>query len=178
MPPTGIQQERLHQRFDLYDADRDGRIDRSDLEQEARRIVRAFEEPENSPRAQALLTAYPQMFDYLTERGGHAPGSAMTKDEFVAVAHQEMLQHGPAGFGRVLRPSIRAMVDLCDTDGDGQVNPAEFRIWLKAISGDIDAEAAFSAIDADGDGRLTVDELVAAVGRYHAGETDAPLLGV
>ncbi|WP_329141451.1 EF-hand domain-containing protein [Streptomyces sp. NBC_00670] len=173
-----VQKKRLEQRFDLYDTNEDGRVDRKDLEEEAKRIVRAFGEHESAPRAQALLHAYPQMFDYLVARAGLGPGSSMTKEQFVNVAGQEMIQHGAAGFGRVLRPSIRAMVDLCDLDGDGQVNPVEFGKWLEAISGDIDAEEAFRAIDANGDGQLTVDELVTAVGNYHEGKQDAPLLGV
>ncbi|EGG47162.1 MULTISPECIES: EF-hand domain-containing protein [Streptomyces] len=178
MSLTGTQRKRLEQRFDLYDINEDGRIDRTDLEREAQRIVRAFGEHESSPRAQALLHAYPQMFDYLVARADLAAGSSMTKEQFVGVAEREMLRHGAAGFGKVLRPSIRAMVDLCDIDGDGQVNPAEFRRWLEAISGDIDAARAFEAIDANGDGQLSVDELVTAVGLYHEGKQDAPLLGV
>lgn len=62
------QDERLRQRFALYDANGDGRIERSDLEEEARRIVQAFGESENSPKAQALLYAYPYMWDYMMER--------------------------------------------------------------------------------------------------------------
>ncbi|MDQ0791261.1 Ca2+-binding EF-hand superfamily protein [Streptomyces sp. B3I7] len=178
MPLTGTQRKRLEQRFDLYDTNEDGRIDRADLEREAQRIVRAFGEHESSPRAQALLHAYPQMFDYLVARADLAAGSAMTKEQFVDIAAREMLQHGAAGFGKVLRPSIRAMVDLCDTDGDGEVSPDEFGTWLEAISGDIDAVRAFEEIDANGDGRLSVDELVTAVGHYHEGKQDAPLLGV
>lgn len=178
MTLTSAQQERLDQRFNLYDTNGDGRIDRSDLHREAQRVVQAFGEPEDSPKAQALLNAYPQMFDYLLEKGGHGAGASLTKEQFIAVAAQEMLQHGQAGFASVLRPSIQAMVALCDTDGDNQVSLAEFGKWIRAISPDIEAKTAFQAIDTDGNGQLSVDELVAAVGRYHAGETDAPLLGV
>lgn len=104
---------------------------------------------------------------------------ALPVEQFVEVATTQMLNEGAAGFSNMLRPSIRAMVDLCDTDGDGQVNPQEFRKWLGAIGNDrIDAEEAFRKVDADGNGQLSVEELVAAVGKYHAGELDAPLLGV
>lgn len=178
MSGNSVQQARLRQRFALYDTNGDGRIDRSDLEQEAQRIVEAFGETQNSPRAQALLNAYPQMFDFLNERSGAVAGGSMTEEQFLAAAEKEMLSDGIAGFGRVLQPSIRAMVELCDTDGDGQVSPTEFQKWLTAISAEIDAKEAFRAVDTDGNGRLSVDELVAAVGRYHAGELNAPLLGV
>ncbi|GHE09516.1 EF-hand domain-containing protein [Streptomyces alanosinicus] len=178
MALTDAQQERLDQRFKLYDTNGDGRIDRSDLHEEALRIVQAFGEPEGSLKAQQLLNAYPMMFDHLVRKGGHGAGASLTKEQFRAIAEQEILQHGQAGFASVLRPSIQAMVALCDTDGDGEVNPDEFDKWINAISPGIDAKAAFQAIDTDGNGQLTIDELVAAVGRYHAGETNAPLLGV
>lgn len=179
MSKKTAQVERLRQRFELYDTDGDGRIGRRDLEEEARRIVRAFGESEHSPKAQALLHAYPHMWDYMTQEAGIAAGQTLSLEQFVKIADTQMLSAGAAGFGTMLRPSIRAMVDLCDVDGDGQVNPEEFRTWLGAIGDNrIDADEAFRKVDADGNGQLSVEELVAAVGQYHAGELDAPLLGV
>jgi Ca2+-binding EF-hand superfamily protein len=179
MSNKNAQVERLLQRFALYDIDKDGRIDRGDLEREARRIVEAFDEPESSPKAQALLHAYPHMWDHMLQQSDHDAGQALTADQFVAIVNAQMLSQGAVGFSNMLRPSIRAMVDLCDVDGDGQVNPVEFRKWLGAIGNDrIDADAVFRQVDADRNGQLSVEELVAAVGKYHAGELDAPLLGV
>jgi Ca2+-binding EF-hand superfamily protein len=173
------QVERLRQRFALYDTNGDGRIERGDLEAEARRIVEAFGEPENSPKAQALLQAYPHMWDYMLQQAGRDADQSLTVEQFVEIADAQMLSQGAVGFSTMLRPSIRAMVDLCDVDGDGQVDPQEFRKWLGAIGSDrIDPDEAFRQVDTDGSGRLSVDELVAAVGKYHAGELDAPLLGV
>ncbi|MEU3713775.1 EF-hand domain-containing protein [Streptomyces catenulae] len=175
MSNKDLQQSRLQQRFALYDTDNDGQISRADLEKEAQRIVEAFGEPTDSPRAQLLLHAYPLLFDYLSEKVG--AGDTLTKDQFLQVAEEQVLADGPAGFARVLQPSIHAMVHLADTDGDGQISPPEFEKWLKAINAETDAGAAFQAVDANGDGQLSVQEIVHAVGRYHAGELDAPLLG-
>ncbi|GGX01184.1 EF-hand domain-containing protein [Streptomyces lomondensis] len=173
------QVERLQQRFGLYDTDGDGLIQRGDLVAEARRIVEAFGEPEGSPKAQALLHAYPHMWDYMMEQAGLGADQSLTLEQFVDIAGTQMLSRGAAGFSTVLRPSIRAMVDLCDVDGDGQVDPAEFRKWLAAIGNDrVDADKVFRQVDTNGNGQLSVEELVAAVGKYHAGELDAPLLGV
>jgi len=41
----------------------------------------------------------------------------------------------------------------------------------------IDLAEAFRQIDADGDGRLSVDELVQAIRAHHLGDIDMPLLG-
>lgn len=59
-----------------------------------------------------------------------------------------------------------------------EVNPAEFKMWLDAIGvSNTEAAEAFRQIDANGDGQLSVSELVQAVPAYHLGEIDVPLLG-
>lgn len=170
-------QDRLERRFVLWDSDGDGRIQRSDWEAEARRILTAFGEREDSPRGGAVISSYLGMWDYLSSQAG--PGtSSLTLDQFKSIAHDHIIDPGDAGFSSVLRPTIRAITDLCDTDGDGKISPREFRSWLKAVGADVStADEAFERIDRDGDGQLTVDELVHAVRDYHAGTLDVSLLG-
>ncbi|TSB23358.1 EF-hand domain-containing protein [Streptomyces benahoarensis] len=174
---NAVQEERLQRRFQLWDRDGDGRIDRSDWENEAQRILRAFETAPSSDRGEAVLTAYLGMWDYLAGHAGIEDGGSLGFDQFRDLAGRQLLDRGPEGFDEVLRPTIGSIVGLCDTDGDGQVDPEEFRSWIRAIgSPEETAETAFQAIDADGDGKLTVEELVQAVHKYHAGELDVALL--
>ena len=55
----------------------------------------------------------------------------------------------------------------------------ELRRWLGPAVGlsNADSDATFDRIDLDGDGRLTVDELVIAVREFHYGRSDIRLLG-
>jgi Ca2+-binding EF-hand superfamily protein len=178
MSVATVQQDRLARRFDLWDNDRNGRIERSDYEAEARTILGNFGEPESSPRGKALLDAYLAMWDFLARQAGVGRDGALDKQTFVQVAERSVLQHGDSGYAAVVRPCIRAIVDMCDTDGDGQVNRNEWKKWADAIGlSSQEAEAAFRGIDADGDGQLTVDELVQAVNDFHAGRSDVELLG-
>ncbi|MER5618929.1 EF-hand domain-containing protein [Streptomyces sp. NPDC002215] len=65
-----------------------------------------------------------------------------------------------------------------DVDGDGQVNPAEFKSWIDAIGvQDVNRQETFAQIDTDGGGQLSIEELVQAVRSYHLGDIDVPLLG-
>lgn len=174
---TAVKTDRLRQRFQMWDVDRNGRISRSDYEAEARRIIGAFGETPDSLRGAAVLDAYLRVHDFLAGRTGLG-NRPMTEDQFVAVLENEMFRHGDAGFGKVLRPMVRAVVDLCDTDGDGQVNRAEFRQWLRALGLDQGrADEAFRLLDTDGDGALTADELMRAVKDYYYGDLDIPLFG-
>jgi Ca2+-binding EF-hand superfamily protein len=174
---TSVQEQRLRRRFDMWDKNGDGTIDRSDWANEAKRILLSFGENESSPKGRALTEAYLGMWEYVAGQAGVGRDGALDFDEFKGVATEQMLERGQSGFDRVLRPTISAIADLCDTDGDGQVSPPEFRRWIHAIGSDEStADTAFKLIDTDGDGQLSVEELIAAVHRYHSGELEFSLL--
>ncbi|WP_086558562.1 EF-hand domain-containing protein [Streptomyces africanus] len=174
---TSVQEQRLRRRFDMWDKNGDGTIDRSDWEGEAKRILLSFGENENSPKGRALTDAYLGMWDHIAEEAGVGRDGALDFDRFQAVAAAEVLDRGQDGFDEVLRPTISAIAGLCDTDGDGQISPQEFQRWIVAIgSNEATAGTAFKLIDTDGDGHLSVDELIAAVHRYHSGELEFSLL--
>lgn len=175
---TAVKNERLELRFDKWDSDGNGRIERSDLEAEAHRILAAFGESPSTPQGRALLESFTGTFEYLAERAGVGRGGGLDRQQFLQVIEAEVFQGGDAGFGRVVRPMIQAILNVCDTDGDGEVNPTEFAKWLKAAGvSKAKADESFRLIDTNGSGSLTVDELVAAVKAYHFGTLDVPLMG-
>jgi hypothetical protein len=161
----------------MWDQNGDGTIDRSDWAGEAQRILLSFGASENSTKGRALTTAYLGMWEYLAGQAGVGSDGALSLDQFKDVAAKQVLDRGQVGFDQVLRPTISAIADLCDTDGDGQVSPAEFQRWIRAIGSDEStADVAFRQIDADNDGQLSVEELIQAVHRYHSGELEFSLL--
>ncbi|GLZ31834.1 calcium-binding protein [Lentzea sp. NBRC 105346] len=175
---TAVKNDRLKKRFEKWDVNGNGRIEKSDYEAEARRIIAAFGEAAESPQARVLTNAFIVMFEYLAGKAGVGPDGSMTLEQFTEVVEAEVFASGDAGFSRVVEPTIRAIVGLCDTDGDGEVSHREFGKWLDAIGVEPSAaKASFEAIDTNGNGKLTVDELVRAVRDYHLGKLDVPLLG-
>ena len=175
---TTLSNERIVQRFQLYDVNRDNVIERADLEAEAQRIIDAFGESPDSPRGSALLEAYRALWEFMAEKTGAGSTGSVNLDKFTTFTQQPILGPGSAGFARVLRPTVSAMVALVDTDGDGRVSPPEFTRWLNAIGVDrASAEQAFQVLDVNRDGQLDTDELVNAVREYHEGRLDVPLLG-
>ncbi|KJK35171.1 signal transduction protein [Streptomyces variegatus] len=174
---TSVQEQRLRRRFDMWDKNGDGTIDRSDWAGETKRILLSFGENESSPKGRALADAYLGMWEYVAGQAGVGVDGALGFEEFKGVAREQVLDRGQAGFDQVLRPTISAIADLCDTDGDGQVSPQEFQRWIGAIGSDEStADTAFKLIDTDGDGQLSVEELIEAVHRYHSGELEFALL--
>jgi len=170
-------QERIEQRFALWDTDGDGDVDRSDFETEGKSIVQSLGESENSPRGRAVINGYLELWNALAELGGVGSDGSLTAEQISAVGEQAF-DKGAAGFAELARPTIRAIVDLCDTDGDGQISVDEFGRWMDAIGVDKpSAEESFSKIDTNGSGSLSVDELVNATRDFHLGDLDVPLLG-
>lgn len=176
--PTTVQEERLVQRFNHWDEDNSGTIEKRDFDAESAKIVAGFGETETSPRGAAVVQAFAQMWEQLASWGGVGTDGSLTLEQFVAAVDKHMLAAGDQGFAALLRPTIQAIVGLVDTDGDGLVNPDEYKVWLAAIGVDEStAVDTFHQIDENGDGQLTVDELVHAVRDFHAGTLDVSLLG-
>ncbi|MFJ8966880.1 EF-hand domain-containing protein [Lentzea sp. NPDC102401] len=176
---TALSRENDVRRFQKWDADNDGIIDRSDYGAEARRIVGAFGESLNSGRGRAVMEALIVLHRRQADAAGVGLGGAMNQRQYLAANQELMFGRGDEGFDELLRPVIAAIADLCDTDRDGLVSKVELRRWLGNAVGlsDADSDAAFDRIDLDGDGTLTVDELVVAVREFHYGRLDIPLLG-
>jgi Ca2+-binding EF-hand superfamily protein len=167
---------RLEERFNLWDHNGNGVIERSDFEQEIQNILGRFGADPSGPGAAGLKAAYLGLFDRLARAAGT---DQMSKEDFVRAAEAEIVSRGNAGFAEVLQPTIQAIMGIADTDGDGEISPVELERWFDAIGlGAVQAREAFSQIDTDGDGSLSVGELVAAGRDYHLGKNDIPLLGV
>ncbi|MEJ2854450.1 MULTISPECIES: EF-hand domain-containing protein [unclassified Saccharothrix] len=175
---TAVKNQRLEKRFEKWDVDGDGLIERSDLEAEAQRILKAFGESPSSPQGRAVIDSFVGTYEYLADKAGVGAAGGLDREKFLRVIETEVFQGGDAGFARVVRPMIQAILNVCDTDGDNEINPSEFARWMGAVGVDAaTAKSAFSQVDVNGNGSLTVDELVGAVKAYHFGTLDAELLG-
>ncbi|WP_433213096.1 EF-hand domain-containing protein [Microtetraspora malaysiensis] len=165
---------RLEERFRLWDSDGNGVIERSDFEAEADGILSRLG-AHGTARGAELRQAYLDMFDRLAAAAG---STRLTREAFLQIADQEIVSKGDAGFASMVRPAIQAIVNVLDVDGDGAVSPAEMAKWFDAMGlAPQVAGRAFADLDANGDGKLSVTELVDAVRDYHLGKHDIPLLG-
>lgn len=159
-------------RFDQFDVNQDGRIDRSDFEQEANRLIRAFGADPDSPRAIVLRHSYMSVYEYIVSQAD-VKSEALSREEFVAAATSAISNRGGAGFAEVMAPYAYACANLCDIDGDGMISRQEIATWLAVIGVRADAvDEAYQAIDTDRDGKVTIDELVAAIKGYVLGQTE------
>jgi len=164
-------------RFDHFDANKDGTIDRSDFESEADQVIEAFGADPLSPRARALKDSYIGVYEYLISKAGSTNGT-LTREQFVTISQSSISDQGDPGFADVLRPYAQASANLCDTDGDGQITRDEYDKWLTVIGvSPDDADASYQKIDTNKDGIVSIDEFVEAIRSYVLGERDLRMLG-
>lgn len=91
--------------------------------------------------------------------------------EFVTAA-QHRLRDDPAGFAEVVRPWAEAVIRIADTDGDGEVGLDEWTRMLIAMG--VSPQCAHDRAretDKDGDGTVTLRELLDTAAEFYASET-------
>lgn len=168
---------KLARAFTHLDADRSGVIDADDIIALGSRLLTALAEPTDSPKAERVMGGLADFWqDLFTELDIDRDGK-VTPEEYKQGMTRLYAQGGPA-YDRSFRPMMNAILTIVDTDGDGLISPQEFHRAQEAFDTRLspaDTEALFRRIDANGDGCLTVDELLAAVREYYTGtDEDAP----
>ncbi|NUT31973.1 MAG: hypothetical protein HOV79_02755 [Hamadaea sp.] len=166
---TDLQIEKLDRAFDHIDANHSGEIERDDLLGLGSRVLLGFGEAPTSTKGKQLLDRFDELW---TEILAHADGDgsgAISPSEFRAAMISAYIEGRK--FDKSFRPAAVAIAALCDHDGDGAIGMNEFQILQSAFgTGDGDAVSAFQRLDTDGNGTLSVDELVQAAHDYYIGE--------
>lgn len=70
---TAVKNDRLKKRFEKWDVNGNGKIEKSDFEAEAGRIINAFGEDPASPQARAVKDSFVAMYEYLASKAGLKP---------------------------------------------------------------------------------------------------------
>ncbi|MEU0868769.1 lipase family protein [Nocardia brasiliensis] len=151
--------------FDLLDRTGDGFLTRDDYDALALRLVQAAGEPPGSAKAQAVRHGYRALW--------HAVRTAADADGDGRVSAAEFADWLGSGaeFAGDIEPLARAVIALADT-GDGLLQPAELdRILLGGNFSRAESREIFARLDRDGDGAVSVAELVDAVRAFCARPT-------
>jgi Ca2+-binding EF-hand superfamily protein len=165
----------LAMRFQHWDRDHNGYIERSDLEESARRVGEAFGQAVDSTEQHTLNESCRQLWRVLA---GHADvdlDGRISQDEYIA-AFSSAVMAEPNAFDLVYRTLLEDVVNLADANGDGRLNEEEYLRLLQSWydADESDATAAFRRLDRDDDGYLTLDEMVRSATEFYL--SDDPLL--
>jgi len=169
---------RLVKRFEKWDTDGNGLLEAGDFKAEAARIARNLGRDANSPEAQQLLNAFQGLYEHLAQRVGTPAEKGISREQFLDTTQEMLFQEGEESFDCALAPLVQALIRLCDDDHDGELDAGEFHAWLTAVGvPSIKAGEMFEKVDANGDGRLSEEELLRVLREFHFGRLDVELLG-
>ncbi|MFJ6556845.1 EF-hand domain-containing protein [Streptomyces luteogriseus] len=155
---------KIAKRFELLDVDGDGAVTAADFQESLRRLAEEFGESPGAPKYEALSNAYAQLWEQLLRHADADGDGVVTREEYVASLHVD----GPIDYGSVMRPLAKATLELCDTDDDGLIGREELRRVQRSLRmNTTDADLAFTALDRDGDGSVSLEELIRAIEEFY-----------
>lgn len=169
-----VLERKYHKRFEMLDADGSGAVDSTDFRMLADRLINGLGVTEGSPKAQRVRSGYLELFASLRRMVGDG-SEKITRAQFTSGMMR--MASDRAGFKRVIEPLARLNLSLCDADGDGNLNEAEFVQLMQLFNASSTEEesAVFHRLDTSGDGFLSLDEILDALCDFYISEDpDAP----
>jgi pimeloyl-ACP methyl ester carboxylesterase/Ca2+-binding EF-hand superfamily protein len=152
-------------RFDLLDHSRDGHLARDDYDAFALRLARTLGHAPRSPKATAVRDAYRRLWNEIRTAADTNHDGTVSAAEYRAwAATASAIDGDRSGFATAVRPLAEAVIALVDDDGDRTLDRTELdRLLIACRIPPDEAQAASAHLDANGDGRIDADEIVAAV---------------
>jgi Ca2+-binding EF-hand superfamily protein len=169
-----ILERKYARRFEMLDADGSGMVDQADFELLADRLVKGIGVTAGSPKARRVRDGYLELWSSLRRMIGDG-ADELSKADFIAGLMR--MTGDRAGFKRIIEPLARLNLSLCDVDGDGSLNEAEFVNLLKLYNATsvVEASDIFHRLDTSGDGFLSLSEILDALCDFYVSEDpDAP----
>ncbi len=164
---TEFQAAKLERRFELLDADEDGYITAADYDLAAARVCEAFDFAEDSAQYEKVHVIYLRLWVALSRRLDPQAAGRISRPQFVAASTQVIVE-AEEGYDRYIGPIAQTIFDLIDADDSGTLEVEELTTWFNAygVCAD-DAQRAFKAVDRNGDGVLSVDEVQKAIREFY-----------
>jgi juvenile hormone diol kinase len=162
---TDLQKRKLPNLFAVHDLNKDGELEQSDFTQYTRRIASTRGWAPGSPQYNELLGKFMVFWEGLRGIADTRHDQRVTLDTWFAYWEQILGTKGM--YDQILHPLADLIFKLLDNDGDGAVKADEYALLYS--SGGLDpklAAAAFSRLDMDHDGQLSVDELLKLLGQF------------
>ncbi|KOU24145.1 hypothetical protein ADK52_14490 [Streptomyces sp. WM6372] len=160
---------KLERAFDVFDSDRDGRLDKSDVIGLSDRLAESLG---YAPDAVAgLRTSLADLWDAVFHKMDKNDDGAVDRQEFRAAFRARIVTDQNRIWERI-RNMSNAWTELGDRDGDGMLTREEYTSLLHGMFR-LPRETfdeAFNQLDVDGDGQLSRDEISSAMKEYYTSE--------
>ncbi|MEW2081555.1 EF-hand domain-containing protein [Streptomyces sp. NPDC005283] len=158
-------ERKIASRFAAFDQDGNGYIDREDFSGAAAALLAEFSTTARCDKGQALYSGAEAFWQGMAGIADVDGDQRVTREEFITGAVKR-LRDNPQRFAEIARPFLHALIAIADEDGDGVTPSAAERVLrVLGVAPDVVTQVA-AALDADGDGRITEDEILAGFASY------------
>ncbi|MGW8954174.1 EF-hand domain-containing protein [Streptomyces sp. NPDC055709] len=167
-------ERKIAHRFAEFDQDGNGYIDRADFSTAAATLLAEFGTTARSDKGQALYSGAEAFWQGMAGIADVDGDQRVTRQEFITGAVKR-LRDNPQRFAEIARPFLHAVVAIADEDGAGVTQAGAARV-LRVLGVEPERCAMVAAaLDADGDDKISEDEILAAFAAYYVtGEPDTP----
>ncbi|MCJ0873549.1 EF-hand domain-containing protein [Streptomyces sp. AP-93] len=165
-------ERKIAARFATFDQDGSGYIDREDFSTAAKAVLAEFAVAARSDKGQAVFAGAEAFWQGMAGIADVDGDQRVSREEFVTGAAKR-LRDNPHRFAEIARPFLRAVIAVASPAGEaagdaaGGATPAATARVLRVLGTPEElAGPVAAALDADGDGRITEDEILAAFAGY------------
>lgn len=158
-------ERKIAARFATFDQDGSGYIDREDFSAAAKAVLTEFGTTARSDKGQAVFAGAEAFWQGMAGIADVDGDQRVSREEFITGAAKR-LRDSPQRFAEIARPFLRAVIAVADPDGAGATPPATARVLTVLGTPAEQAAQVATALDTDGDGRISEDEILAAFASY------------
>ncbi|HEY2764906.1 MAG TPA: EF-hand domain-containing protein [Pseudonocardiaceae bacterium] len=166
MEVSELRREKLSVRFAQHDVDGDGFLEQSDYDALGRLLSDQL--GASSEIREQIAAGFAEQWRLLCTHADIDADGRIGLDEYVA-AMGGGIAADAAGLERAVLATSRAAIQAADANGDGFLDLADFA-RLGALLHVDDHVASFQALDVNGAGRLSYDEIIAAVRDFYTSD--------
>ncbi|MEU7766534.1 EF-hand domain-containing protein [Nocardia sp. NPDC049190] len=158
---------KLAKRFQAYDVDGNGVIERRDFALAVERMGDAFGRQPDDPELQRVAELNFVLWDRLVAHCDTNNDGKVSEAEFKEASLTGSLQTVDS-FEADYAPLIDAALDIADADRDGKLTAAEFALWAASLLNHSQPEIdeILRRFDRDDDGLIARDVIFAAIREY------------
>ncbi|MFD7028309.1 EF-hand domain-containing protein [Streptomyces sp. NPDC059917] len=160
-------ERKIAARFATFDQDGNGYIDREDFSAAAKSVLAEFGTTARSDKGQAVFNGAEAFWQGMAGIADVDGDQRVTREEFITGAAKR-LRDNPRRFAEIARPFLHAVIAVAaDGEGGAGTTPSAAARVLRVLGTAPElAEGVAAALDADGDGRISEDEILAAFAGY------------